>query len=239
MEIFKNLLTNLPGVLTYQPVCMLNRTQSTELPETKRKLVDAGVELMRARGYNATTVDDICTAAGVTKGGFFHYFKSKDELAKAALTHFYEGKAKDYEDAPFRKLADPLDRVFGRLDYVEASSGGNVRPTKGCLFGVFAQEMSFANPELRSACQGFFTKIASDVATDLAAAKAVHAPEAAFDPNDLAMFYVSIVQGSLMLAKAAGNNEVLKSNIEQCRQYLQYLFGLVKQPVEKISPVLN
>ena len=47
---------------------------------------------MRARGYNATTVDDICADAGVTKGGFFHYFKSKDDIAHAALTHFHEDK---------------------------------------------------------------------------------------------------------------------------------------------------
>ena len=51
--------------------------QTAELPETKRKLVDAGVTLMRSQGYNATTVDDICASASVTKGGFFHYFKCK------------------------------------------------------------------------------------------------------------------------------------------------------------------
>lgn len=210
---------------------MLNRTQATtELPETKRKLVDAGMELMRAHGYNATTVDHICAAAGVTKGGFFHYFKSKDEIAKAALTHFAEGKVKDYEEAPFRKLADPLDRVFGRMDYVEKASGGANHPTKGCLIGVFAQEMAFANPELRDACQGYFSKIADDFSKDLAEAKAAYAPKSKFDPKKLAMFYVSIVQGSMMLAKAAGNNEVFKANIEQLREHLQSVFGVERRP---------
>ena len=209
---------------------MSNRTRSTEPSETRRKLVEAGVNLMRAHGYNATTVDDICAAAGVTKGGFFHYFSSKDELAKAALTHFFEGKVKDYEEAPFRKFADPLDRVFGRLDYVEASSGGDARPTKGCLFGVFAQEMAFVNPELRDACLGYFTKIAEDFGKDLADASTIHKPAVAFDPKALAMLYVSVVQGSLMLAKVAGNNGVLKSNIEQFRQSLQQAFGVAKRP---------
>jgi TetR/AcrR family transcriptional repressor of nem operon len=58
---------------------MSNRTDTNQLPETKRKLVDAGVALMRQRGFSATTVDDICAEAGVTKGGFFHYFKSKED----------------------------------------------------------------------------------------------------------------------------------------------------------------
>src|SRR5271167_651780 len=101
---------------TYQPVRMTTINQTTELPETKRKLVDAGVGLMRKQGFNATTVDDICSAAGVTKGGFFHYFKSKEDIAKAAMARFRDGKRQDFDNAPFRKLADPLDRVYGRLD---------------------------------------------------------------------------------------------------------------------------
>jgi len=208
---------------------MSNRTPSTELSETKRKLLDSGISLMRAKGYNATTVDDICQAAGVTKGGFFHYFKNKDELAKAALTRFHEGKVHDYENAPFRKLADPMDRVFGRLDFVKSASCDASHQTKGCLIGVFAQEMAFTNPELRAACQAFFTKISDDFANDLAAAKAVHAPLARFEPRQLALLYLSIVQGSLMLAKVAASTDIIENNIEQLRSYLQTLFDLEPQ----------
>jgi TetR/AcrR family transcriptional regulator, transcriptional repressor for nem operon len=197
-----------------------------ELPETKRKLVDAGVKLMRARGYSATTVDDICAGAGVTKGGFFHYFKSKDDVAHTVLTYFHERKVKDYEAASFRKLADPLDRVFGRLDYVEESVGGDGHVTKGCLIGMFAQELAFTNPEIRDICQNFFSRMVGDFSQDIAEAKSLHAPDAKFDPKALAQFYLAIVQGSLMLAKVAGGNEVLRDNIEQFRSHLKCLFGL-------------
>src|SRR5712671_603114 len=204
---------------------MSTQLQTTELPETKRKLVDAGVNLMRSRGFNATTVDDVCAAAGVTKGGFFHYFKSKDNLAAAAVTRFHELKAKQFADAPFRNLADPLERVFGRLDFAKESSGGTRGLTKGCLLGMFAQEMSFTNAQLRSICHDRFAQIAKDFEIDLAEAKAVYAPRAAFDPKTVAMLYVSIVQGSLILAKASESNRVLVENIEQFRAYLQTLFG--------------
>jgi TetR/AcrR family transcriptional repressor of nem operon len=205
---------------------MLNRTTSKELPETKRKLVDAGVKLMRARGYNATTVDDICADAGVTKGGFFHYFKSKDDIAHTALAHFHEARMKSYEDAPFRKLADPLDRVFGRLDFVKSSIGGEHHVTKGCLIGMFAQELAVTNPEIGDVCQNYFGRMVRDFSRDLAEAKAAHAPDAKFDPKGLAQLYLAIVQGSLMLAKIAGGNEVLRDNIEQFRNHLRFLFGL-------------
>ncbi len=62
---------------------------------------------MRQRGFSATTVDDICLEAGVTKGGFFHYFKSNDDLAAAAVVRFHELKAAEFAQAPFRQLADP------------------------------------------------------------------------------------------------------------------------------------
>ena len=211
--------------VTYQLVCMLNRTDTKQLPETKRKLVDAGVSLMRRRGFNATTVDDICAEAGVTKGGFFHYFKSKEDLATAAVTRFYDMKAKQFADAPFRNLADPLERVFGRLDFAKASAGGAKGLTKGCLLGMFAQEMSFTNAQLRSICHDRFAQIAKDFEIDLAEAKVLYAPRAAFDPKTVAMLYVSIVQGSFMLAKASESNKVLMENIEQFRAYLQTLFG--------------
>jgi TetR/AcrR family transcriptional repressor of nem operon len=207
---------------------MLNGNQSTELPETKRKLMDAGVTLMRARGFNATTVDDICSSAGVTKGGFFHYFKSKEELAKAALQLFAEGKAVEYATAAFHQMADPMDRVYGRLDHVIESIGGTSRLTKGCLIGMLAQELSSTNPEMRSLCQEAFSRIALNFGKDLEAAKALYAPDADFDPQKLAMFYVSFFQGASMIAKASDSNAVLIDNIEQFRRYLQTLFGKTK-----------
>jgi len=204
---------------------MLNRSQSGPVPETKRKLIDAGVSLMRQRGFNATTVDDICSEAGVTKGGFFHYFKSKDDLAAAAVVRFHELKAAELAQAPFRRLADPLDRVFGRLEFAKQSGGGIKSVTRGCLIGMFAQELSFTHAPLRTICQDKFAAIAKDFEMDLAEAKALHAPGATFDPSSVAALYVSIVQGSLMLAKASESNRVLFENLEQFRSYLQSLFS--------------
>lgn len=207
---------------------MIKRNSVTDLPETKRKLVDAGVKLMRLRGFNATTVDEICAEAGVTKGGFFHYFKSKDDVAIAAALRFQETKERAFHEAGFRELADPLDRVFGRLDFVKQSIGSEKRLTRGCLIGMFTQELSFTNPELRSVCRDVFSKVAGDFEADLAQAKALHAPKAGFDPKSVAALYISIVQGSLMLAKASESNDIISENIEQFRQYLEGLFGSSK-----------
>jgi TetR/AcrR family transcriptional repressor of nem operon len=204
---------------------MQNENNIDAWHDTKKRLVDAGVTLIRARGFNATSLDDICAAAGVTKGGFFHYFKSKDDLAKAAIARFNQGKIHEYENAPFRKHADPLDRVFGRLDFVQSSIGAPNKMTKGCLIGMLAQELSSTNPELRQACEQTFAAIAADFEKDLAEAKATYAPKATFNPKNTAHFYVTMVQGSLLLAKANQNTAVLSDNISEFRHYLETLFG--------------
>jgi TetR/AcrR family transcriptional repressor of nem operon len=211
---------------SYQPVGVNINNQTIELPETKRKILDAGVQIMRSKGFSATSVDDVCLGAGVSKGAFFHYFKSKDELARAAADIFSENNARQIHDAPFKRLTDPLARVFGRLDFVRELAGGSERVTKGCLIGMFAQELSSSHPELRRVCQESFCRVARDFEQDLTEAKAQYAPQAGFTPKRLALMYVAMVQGSLMMAKTADSNDILAENLEQFRQCLQSLFGL-------------
>jgi len=73
--------------------------------ESKLKLIEASTNVIRAKGYAATTVDDICHKAGVTKGSFFHHFKSKDELAVAAATYFGTMSVALFATAPYASSA--------------------------------------------------------------------------------------------------------------------------------------
>jgi TetR/AcrR family transcriptional repressor of nem operon len=211
----------------------MSRPPKSSSPSTRHRLLDAGIELIRARGYHGTTVDDICQAAGVTKGGFFHYFESKDDVASAALASFIEARNEIFRDAPFRKLADPLERVFARLDFEKELIESSGKTTKGCLAGTLAQELALSRHEFRATCHDFFLHRANDFAGDLAAANAAHAPSATFDPHSVANFYLAVTQGSQILSKAAGNNGVRLANVEHFRAYLQSLFGLDGRPARK------
>ena len=91
------------------------RTQTAS--ETRAKLLDAARDVIRSKGYAGSTVDDICAAAGVTKGSFFHYFDSKEELGIAALERFGAMAATLFASAPYRSANDPRDRVLGYVDF--------------------------------------------------------------------------------------------------------------------------
>ena len=59
-----------------------------ENPATREKLLETAQHLMLAKGYTATSVEEICEAADLTKGSFFHYFASKEDLGKAVLDRY-------------------------------------------------------------------------------------------------------------------------------------------------------
>src|SRR5579864_7854085 len=90
---------------------------ATHAHESKTRFLDAALKVIRTKGYDATTIDDICAAARLTKGSFFHHFKSKEELGVAAAAHWGETTADLFASAPYHAIADPRDRLLGYVDF--------------------------------------------------------------------------------------------------------------------------
>jgi TetR/AcrR family transcriptional regulator, transcriptional repressor for nem operon len=199
------------------------RTSTPAQPDARSRLLDAAMRVIREQGYSATTVDDICGAAGVTKGAFFHHFKSKEELGVAAATHFAEMAERLFGGAPYRELADPLDRVLGYLDLRAAILTG---PTADytCLFGTMVQETYETHPAIRQACETYIVRHADRLAQDIAAAKALYAPDARWSPESLGLYTQAVLQGSFILAKAKGGPEVARDCVAHLRRYVLQLF---------------
>jgi TetR/AcrR family transcriptional repressor of nem operon len=192
--------------------------------QTKEKLLDAARGLMLEKGYTATSVDDVCEAAGLTKGSFFHYFEGKEDLARVLAQRFYESMREVHESAPYRQKKNPLDRVFGYVDFLMGLSG---RPemAKGCLLGMFAQELSATHPKIRSVCASCLADSAARLAQDLEEAKAQYAPRARWSPKSLAEYLSATVQGAIILAKAKQDPAVVRETLGHFREYLKCLFG--------------
>src|SRR6516162_11633668 len=110
-------------------------TPSRAQVDARTRLLDAAMQMVREQGYAATTVDDICQAAGLTKGAFFHHFKSKEDLAVTAAAHFSEMAERLFGAAPYRELSDPLDRLLGYID-LRAAILSRPIPEFTCLLGT-------------------------------------------------------------------------------------------------------
>ena len=171
-----------------------------ELPEKKRKLIDATVRLMLRQGFSATTVDQVCDEAGVTKGSFFHYFATKEQICRAAMDAWAAGWAGILSTAGFDQIADPLDRLH-RLFDVMAGTYLNPERDTGCLIGTVAQEVAASNRALGDRCEQHLDAWAEGVRRMLSDAKRAHPPKIDFDPDSVAGLMLSLVQGSLLVAK--------------------------------------
>jgi TetR/AcrR family transcriptional repressor of nem operon len=191
--------------------------------ESKTKLLDAALQVIRTKGYEATTVDEVCESAGLTKGSFFHHFKSKEDLAIAAARHFADMAGSVFSNAPYRKLADPLERLLAYVDFRRAILNREL-PDFTCLLGTMVQETYETHPSIRKACERHISEHAATLAADIAEAKRRHAPRARWTPASLALFTQAAIQGAFILAKARHGPGVADECLAHLRRYLELLF---------------
>jgi TetR/AcrR family transcriptional regulator, transcriptional repressor for nem operon len=188
------------------------------------KLLDAALHVIRTKGYAATTVDDICHAAGVTKGSFFHHFKSKDELALATVTHWGTMTDEFFAAAPYHQPEDPLDRLLGYVDFRIAILQGEI-PDYTCLLGTLVQEIYSTHPEIRSACDRALSSHIAELTRDVAAAKEIYAPDAQWSAESVGYYIQAVLQGSFIFAKATQSAEVARQSLEHLRRHVSALFN--------------
>jgi TetR/AcrR family transcriptional repressor of nem operon len=199
------------------------KSSRTDSP-SKEKLLDAAQLLMLAKGFTATSVDEICETAGLSKGSFFHYFESKEHLGKEVLGRYWFSVQQLVKEGAFRQKTDPLQRIYGYVDFVIVMANGGLL-NQGCLVGTFAQELSDTHPEIRSECARCFDQWAKAITRDLVAAKAKYAPKERFSPQSVAEHFIAVLEGSLILAKAKQDMGLVEKNLRHFKRYLKSLFG--------------
>lgn len=195
--------------------------------DARAKLLEAALSVIRLKGYSATTVDELCSTAGVTKGAFFHHFKSKDALGVAAADHWSETTTALFAEAAYHRQADPLDRILAYLDFRKALLGGGV-PDFTCLVGTMVQETYETVPAIRDACDRSISRHAATLVDDIEAAMAERGMVATgWTAPSLALHTQAVLQGAFILAKAKGGAAVAADSIDHLKRYIELLFGRV------------
>jgi len=192
--------------------------------DSRQKLVNAAVSLVREKGYAATSVDQVCERAGLTKGAFFHHFKSKDALAVASAGYWSECSQAVFASAPYHAHADPLDRVLGYLEFRKVMLAGGVQEST-CLAGTMVQEVYTSHPDIARACEATIYDQAAEIEKDIEAAMKQHRIRAQWTAASLALHMQAVVQGAIILAKAKGGVDVAIETIDHLRRYVELLFG--------------
>jgi TetR/AcrR family transcriptional regulator, transcriptional repressor for nem operon len=187
-------------------------------------LLNAAIELVRKQGWSATSVDQLCAAAGVTKGAFFHHFASKDELGVAAARHWSEVTGPLFAEADYHRHADPLDRIFGYIDFRAAIAQGPLEAFT-CFAGTTVQEVFATSDPMRAACGASIEAHAGKLAEDFRLAIALHPPRLSVTAESLAIYTQTVLQGGFVMSKARGDRAPLLEALAHLKNHLTLLFN--------------
>lgn len=191
-------------------------------PNARTKLLDAAFGTIREKGYAATSVDELCGRAGVTKGAFFHHFKSKDALAAAAADHWSQTTAALFASAPYHDHADPLTRILAYIDFRKDLVRGEIAEFT-CLVGTMVQEAYETAPDIRGACWRSISGHAQTLEEDIQAAiEKYHVTDVTAE--SLALYTQATIQGAFILAKAKNDAGVAIDMIDHLKRYVELLF---------------
>jgi TetR/AcrR family transcriptional regulator, transcriptional repressor for nem operon len=193
------------------------------------KILNAAFSVIRSKGYAATSVDDLCAAAGVTKGAFFHHFESKEALGVAAAQHWSRVTSGFFAEAPYHRHEDPLDRVLAYIAFRRDILQGEL-PEFTCLVGTMAQEVHQSSRAIAAACDASISGHAATIEPDIAEAM----QQRGLDPcgsatgwsaGSLALHTQAVLQGAFILAKAKGGPAIAEESADHLSRYVRLLFA--------------
>jgi TetR/AcrR family transcriptional regulator, transcriptional repressor for nem operon len=203
----------------------LKNASAPKRDSAKNKLIDAAHGVIRRQGYAGTSVDDLCKAAGVTKGAFFHHFPSKEALAVAGAAAWTDhARTRIFTDAPWQQVADPLERVLAHIDFRLSMLDG---PVEGftCFVGTMVQETFASNDAIRAACDASITAYAERLAEDIQAAIDHYGIGFGTTALELAYHIQAVLQGAFIMAKAKNDPAIARASVTHLKRYVAMIFS--------------
>lgn len=170
--------------------------------DKKEAILLAGMDVMKAAGYNGTSVKDIVDAAGVPKGSFYNYFESKEQFAIDAIEHA-SAEGREYATTLLENTTlTPLERLTRFFESgIECATNNDYK--QGCFLGNMCQEMADASDDIRNTLDQNLSKLTKMLAKVIIEGQQNGTFKSTQNAQVIAEFLFNAWEGSLMRAKAA------------------------------------
>lgn len=195
---------------------------------TREKILEAGQQLLLEHGYGGMSVDQVIASAGITKGAFFHHFKSKNALAQSLLERYVQMDDAMLHDLMGRaeKLShEPLQQYLIFVGLLEELLRGLTEPPPGCLVASYIYSLEMFSPETQTAVINGFQEWERVLEEKLEAAIVKQAPRLPVTAKQLYNNLLSLFEGDVIMAKLYNKSETLAEQVAQHKNYVELLFG--------------
>lgn len=193
---------------------------------TKERILDEANKLVMAYGYGGTTVDEVIAAAGITKGAFFHHFKSKEALARELVARYVRTDTTLLDDIirqAEEKTPDPVQQLLAIVGrYIELLEM-DPHPD-GCMYASYCYESGLMEEETLKPVQEAVLHWRRRMTEKISAALAHRPPRVAVDATGLADYFLSTFEGGFVLARTLKQPQIIVEQLKQFRTYLAALF---------------
>jgi TetR/AcrR family transcriptional repressor of nem operon len=169
--------------------------------DARERIVATAARLFLERSYQAVGVDELCQAAGVRKGSFYHYFSSKSDLAKAVIDLHAAVFERRLSPTPVATPAQRLHAIPDAIGAIQSALEAQFGRAVGCPFGNFAAELSTTDDELRVHLAAKLNAMESHLSVVCHEAADAGVLREGTDPDRLAHALLAQYQGLILLAK--------------------------------------
>ena len=182
--------------------------------ETKQKLLETALDLIWENNYDCVGIVQICTQSGVTKGAFYHYFKSKSDLAAAALEARWLNVRNSF-DRVFSPQNTSLERVDFYCDLIismQAKKHAQTGRVLGCPFISTGQstredKIKRISVDITERMTKYFTSLVVDAQREAIVDKDL-------DAVDIARYMYLFVQGVLTIGRVKNDLDSVKTDLK-------------------------
>jgi len=200
---------------------------ATKGEETHKRILDTAQAMILDHGYAGVSVDQLISSLGLTKGAFFHHFKSKKALARTLIQRYSDEGVQLFRDnlARAKRLSDdPLQQFLIFIGLYEELFEGLTEPFPGCLLASYVMEMQQFDEDMRKIINVEFELSRAELTTLINEISKKYAPRAAVDPVSLADGFMSVFEGAFILSKSLREADITVQQLRHYKNYIELLF---------------
>ena len=195
--------------------------------DTRKRILDTAQAMILDHGFAGVSVDQLITSLGLTKGAFFHHFKSKRELARTLIQRYSDEGVQLFSAnlARARKLSDdPLQQLLVFIGLYEEIFDGLTEPFPGCLLASYVMEMQQFDDEMRDIINVEFYLSRTELTKLIEQIIEKYPPRAEVDAVSLADGFMSVFEGAFILEKSMEEAAITAQQLRHYKTYVELLF---------------